>query len=202
MAFELNGKIKEADTNEAIRLYDTAGVYNPVNNTTGYGSPNITIGDIDTATLTVRLPGETTSLDPIDVKDVDIPFPNTDDAYIEITNEDLGLAADAKIPDGVYKFVYEISGNTPSAFTYTKTFYKAIVGQITCCLDNRQLALPIPDCTCDCTTDSTCDLSNLRSLVAAACSAADCGKAQRAEEIIDYLQSVCDCEDNEPLKLC
>lgn len=127
-----------------IRFTETTGFYSTTN-TGGWGAPNITLGDVVTATLAITPYGSTTTYT-IDVEATSL-FP-TDNASFTY-NIPLSLIGNpTSIVDGQWLFVYTVTDATD---TYTKSIYKYFYCNSECCVTNM---LPDVD-TCDCCKETT-----------------------------------------------
>lgn len=108
MALDITFTIEETSNCKNIDITETTGDYNEITNPGGYGAPNITIDDVDEATITViDMNAEDESYE-IDVSDT---LPNTDSEPYQIVNTDIGLETADKIPSSIYQFTYCLTGD-------------------------------------------------------------------------------------------
>lgn len=145
MSLQLNFDLCVTDACTQIRFTETTGVYSTTN-TGGWGTPNISLGDVVTATLAITPYGSTTTYT-IDVEATTLfPTDNTSFTY----NIPLSLIGNpTSIVDGQWLFVYTVTDATD---TYTKSIYKYFYCNSECCVTNMLAAL---DLSCDCCKDST-----------------------------------------------
>jgi len=120
MALTLSFNIVEKHGCKDFTVEDTTGIYDATTNTTGWGAPNLAVGDETTVTLDVTEPGATSA----DQLDVSANLPNTASTKHTVVNTDLGLGATTKLTDGIYEMVYTVSGtfNIGAVSTGSKTF--------------------------------------------------------------------------------
>lgn len=121
MASSLNIGLEVTSNCKNIDVTDNTGEYNAITNPGGYGAPNITIDDVDEATITVTNLNDPDTEYEVDVFDT---LPNTDDEEFRIENTDIGLSSSDTITDSIYMFSYCLSGNfaITDVNTGTKTF--------------------------------------------------------------------------------
>lgn len=121
MSIYLKPVVTQAGDCKSFTFSETTGTYNSSTNTGGYGAPNFTVADVNTATVTIT-PFESDTSTEINVFST---FPTTDsEIEFTITNEDMGYSEDESIADGVYDIVYELTGDfaITGVNTGTKTF--------------------------------------------------------------------------------
>lgn len=119
MALELSLSIEERNDSKAITFTDNSGVYD-LNNTTGWGSPNLDVGAITTLTLDVSINSESRPQINL-VTEFSLDGSSTyGDLIFLITNEILGYGSDDELPDGVYDITYTVDEGlqTESVVTY------------------------------------------------------------------------------------
>lgn len=127
-----------------IRFSENTGFYQTTN-TGGYGTPNLAVGSVTTAWLTITDPSNITSS--IDLFATTI-FPSN----VLYTSYDIPLASigsPTSIEDGEWKFVYTVSDGVTS---YSTTVYKYFYCESACCVEQMLANL---DLSCDCCKDST-----------------------------------------------
>ena len=185
-----------ASDNKSVSIYELTGAYMAVANEGGYGDPNPATSDVTIATVTVYLPKATVPV----VINVFGTFPSIFNTvkYV-ITNVMLGLGEDDELPDGIWQFLFSISGvfnAVPFTYEPTHTPYKLLDGQVHCCLDKKEseITLANKDSNCKCGDTNIKSFSELRALLCAAKSAAACGQINRAQELLDYVKKRCDCK--------
>lgn len=140
----LNFDLCVTDACTQIRFTETTGFYSTTN-TGGWGAPNITLGDVVTATLAITPYGSTTTYT-INVEATSL-FPTDNSSFTY--NIPLSLIGNpTSIVDGQWLFVYTV---TTASATYTKTIYKYFYCNTECCVTSM---LPDVD-TCDCCKETT-----------------------------------------------
>lgn len=124
-------------------------------------------------------------------------FPTTNTVYgYPILNTDIGLSANTQIPDGIYTFKYTVTGvdsYTGLPFIYTTSIQQLFDCNVTCCINEKMTTL---NAGCGCNKNN--NAVELYTLLESARAAAKCGKAEKAQAIIDYLTTICgtDCGCN------
>lgn len=165
-----------------IRFSENTGFYNPTN-LGGYGTPNLTVGSVTTAVLTITNPAGTSYT--IDLFATTI-FPSN----ILYTSYDIPLGSigsPTSIEDGEWKFVYTVGDGTDE---YSVTIYKYFYCNSACCV--KQMLADL-DLSCDCCKDSaeykTYELAwvQLESLKKAAA----CGDADNFAAIKKIVDKLC-----------
>lgn len=127
-----------------LRFSETTGVYSTAN-LGGWGTPNINLSDVLTATLTIT-PYNSTTIYAIDLLATTL-FPTDNSSFTyDIPLSSIGNPSN--IVDGKWLFVYTITDGTN---TYTKSIYKYFYCNLECCVTNMLAAL---DLSCDCCKDS------------------------------------------------
>lgn len=195
MALVLKFEICETKDLKSLEVTDETGVYDAVTNPGGYGPPNQSPADSDSATISVLLPGEDTAID-IDVWPT---LPNITGAAYTIANTDLGLASDALLPDGVYHITYNVTFSGPPVSEAETDCNFLISGQSEKCIDNKVVDFltvkcdgsTILECGVECSDTNVATVVHMRMILRSARAAACCGKTAEAARIIDYLNSLC-----------
>ena len=102
MAFQYKFSASFASDAKSILITNTTGEYPAVS--TGFGNPtNLTVDAVTACDLIITIPDPVTHLPSTTTITIDLfakgfPVANA----VSVTNEDLGLDADARIPDGAY----------------------------------------------------------------------------------------------------
>lgn len=190
-----------ASDNKSFRLFDISGLYNSLNNTAGYGVVNPDVADIATAVIGIILPKTTETIN----INAFSTFPTLDEEKpFVILNTDLSLGAEGTIPIGPINITYTLTGTFNSIpFTVSGNFTFLISGSTECCLDKKLRDLQIEDCDCgceDCKDSKVTQLANLMILLDGAIANASCGKKNKAQKTIDYVDE--QCTNNSPCKEC
>ena len=201
MALEYSFSISEADNSKALYIFDGTGAYEGFTNPTGYGGPNVSIGDVTTATLTISFPDPTITPVVKDIYSTTMPeYPTTSAIPVTVTNVMLGIDVDTNLDDGVYFFESTITGiKSAVPFTYSDSKYVVFSNQVEAYFDSLTCSLIAPTKGCGC-TDSY-QLERLKNLLRSARCAACSGEIQNAIDIMNYLIKIAGCNNN-PLTIC
>lgn len=200
MALNININVVRSLDQLSFIVTDQTGVYNVNTNPGGYGAPNPVVGDFISANVIVTV-CDTTTLLPTGASynfNVFPTLPNTNGNGYVIANTDLGLAADQKIPDGVYKFFIEMETIDT---TYDTTEYEVFYEIVGCCIDT--LTIEAAGCGCSSESKKIKDIvkanmwlgllrpsvNELGQIVDSAIER--CGQYEKAAEIIRELQKIC-----------
>jgi len=127
-----------------IRFQETTGFYSTAN-TGGWGTPNINLSDVLTATLTITPYNSTSTYNLNLLATTLFPTDNSSFTY-DIPLSSIGNPSN--IVDGKWLFVYTITDGTN---TYTKSIYKYFYCNSECCVTSM---LPDID-TCDCCKETS-----------------------------------------------
>lgn len=149
----LSIKVKESEDRTSFRLTEMTGEYSSTN-TGGWGSPNNTIAQALTATITVYLRNSTTGvfelIGSVDAFD-DLPSSTSSSTtgYFDVEASALDASLSTFV-DGIYKIVYTVTGvgteNVPFSFSVTE--YKVFDQSIRCCIAKKGVVV------CGCCTDA------------------------------------------------
>lgn len=171
---------------KTIEFYETTKPYS-VSNTTGWGTPNDTIASATSAELTVLTPaGNAYTFDATS----SIPFysswPTTDDDIsYDINSSMIGYGTDQKLPDGVYRFSYEV---VTSGGTYTQVIEKLFYCNAKCCVHNMIADI---DYNCDCSIDKIEKAKKAWIILIGLGYASECGQTDKFENLLDSLNKLC-----------
>lgn len=188
----LTAEFLESNDRLSLTVEDTTGAYSG-SNTGGWGAPNDAAADAETATVEVTLPNATSVAATIDVYPT---LPNTSSALFTINNTDVGLGATIELPDGVYKFVYTVERASATPFSYSITCYVLFFKKSCKYLDKMVATLTVDGCECGGEGDqgwTETDIYELRTKYQGAIDNACCGKHNKAQDVIDYLDGVFGC---------
>lgn len=162
---------------------ETTGAYSD-SNTGGYGSPNVTIGSIISATLVVTNPAGT--IYTIDLFNTgDFPTTNTTFEYT-ISLADIGNIT--SITDGYWTFVYTVSTD---ATDYSVTFAQTFTCSINCCLSNMLSKINLLGCDSCKNTFTYEDYVKVKALKDSLINATECGNVDYIEDTLDILTRLC-----------
>lgn len=131
----LNFNICQINSCIDLEFTETTGIYS-TSNPSGYGAPNIVIGDVLSAVLTSTSPSGIVYSTNLFTQG----FPSDNTSYsviLTLTNETL--------EDGKWTFTYTI---TTLSTTYTKTIYKLFACNSECCVKQMLDNIDLEDCGC------------------------------------------------------
>ena len=159
MALSFIAQYKEYPDYSKLTIEDKTGVYNVTTNPTGWGTPNLQIGDVLTCFAEVTKPDLTTLLpssDPLMKVTKDVYYgsvggvlPNTTSELQSVTALELGYT-DEKLVSGLYSIRTYGAGDPDLAGTsFSYTGYFLSLGKAVCCIDKLLLSSNIKDC-CGC----------------------------------------------------
>ena len=151
MALQLKFTVPLASNCKGFVFTENTGAYNNPNNLTGWGSPNVALADVDTATLSVEnLTTEVT------YDDLDITPSSTVGNETAFTTEDLEIdgvsIGNVTLPDGLYCFTYTIVTN--SAVTYQQTVKMLFLCESCCKIKTKACEI---DLQCGCCNEPCAD---------------------------------------------
>jgi len=199
MALQLKFAVATGDC-ASLKVTDVSGVYSNVNptNLTGWGLPNVTIGNSVTATLTIT------------TKDTAIPYvvdvyptlPNITGAIFTVTPAMIGYTT--SIPTQVLKIIYTVTGidDAGNPFTY-KVWCLILVGCALECCVSQLMADAALEVMCKCPNICDCSCSNKgKSFKAMQAFVLLYGLKQQvknkltkqAEYTLSVLQNICNCK--------
>lgn len=180
MALVPIASITQASNCQSITLTDITGDYDVTTNPTGWGAPNPATTDCSSIVITIY--------DYYHVNETEYNVPAADiadvfDAGLTITADDIfGITS---FPDGSYTFIvtYTVSGTE-----YTYTVYKGFYCSALCCA--KQMGLTLNPRTCDYSKIE--EWNFIMNLLTTAFWATCCGHYDYFQEIIDYVNEICD----------
>lgn len=121
---------------------DTTGSYNSISNPGGFGTPNISVSNITSATILIEI-GTYSKLITIPLSSTPILGDLTD---VKITATELGTA----IADNVYTVTYTINTNTPTTgLFYFKKQQMFFACNAECCVYKMSTKVSTDNTTCD-----------------------------------------------------
>jgi hypothetical protein len=174
-------------TCDEIIFKETTKTYDVSTNPTGWGVPNSTIAQAETATLTVVTPDGTST-----VLNLFSNFPTTDDTLeYSILPSDLGLTS---FSDGEYSFTYNVTRTTATAFDYTQVSNNLFYCNAECCVDG--LFADAGDFTCECNSAKLALALKGDTLLKCLERAAKCGNATTFNNLLLVLQGICGTESD------
>lgn len=171
----------EADL-ESIFVFENTGKYS-AKNTGGWGSPNLKISDITSAQLIITSPGKS----PVTI-DVYPTFPNDQCTGFEILAEDLDLDY---IPSGIWgiEYVAKYEPTNGDAEEFRSKCYFYFYTKIQCCIENRIKKISLSDPK-SAYNEQTFHMNDM---FTAAKFAYKNGQVTQAQNITDYINTLCDC---------
>lgn len=127
---------------ESLTFTEMTGAYDADSNTAGYGSPNITVEDVDSTSLTISLLTDDVDFDVITTISASSAYAETEIALADLTVSGTAYFSD-HITDGVYEFIYRvIDGGTTYSYTVRKLFLPDLYGML------NEKAITITTCKC------------------------------------------------------
>lgn len=182
MSIVLNFEICQTNGCKDLIFSETTGKYDATYNTGGYGLPNETTADADTATLTItNASGLVTTIDLMPEG-----FP-TDD----IIADGYTITSSTVLPDGMYTFVYNVTYDYKGAIvTYSKSISKLFYCNSECCVNQMLSNLNL---TCDCceTDENIKDYYKAWTFLQALKNAAQCGDVTTFNNILKIITKLC-----------
>jgi energy-coupling factor transporter ATP-binding protein EcfA2 len=168
---------------KSFDITDKSGIYSSTSNVEGWGYPNPLISNVETCTLTMITPSGDSFTFNLYENSV---FPNTSDSSKRITHtEDL--------EDGVYEFVYRISGtkisNAEILWEVTNRKYILFSCNTECCRD-KLFSEVVLDCS-NCGSEKLEMVSKITTYIEGAKYAACCGNVERAKKLLSQAKFLC-----------
>ncbi len=172
-----------------IQFTDITGDYVVTVNESGWGAPNIDRSDVVTSTLTITDPNSIVYV--IDIT-TEVQAGTLD---IKILSNQLGLATDADIPDGIYKVQWDVIDAITTYTECNEVFLYCVASEK---VDKLIANLAAPDIGCSC--DGTLDSSTSKALLAFTLlkgleSAACCYKISKFQNFLDAINTLADTEN-------
>jgi hypothetical protein len=196
MALQIEFDVVEAPSNQEIWVYDTTGVYHSVNNPTGWGGVNPNFTDVTSSIITVTMPDSKTlqpSTDPALTFVLNAsPLPNVIGDKLVLFQTSLGLLSTDEFIDGEYQFEVIMSGvfsSAPFSFSWKTRF--VFFNKLTCCAQKRMADADLADCGCAPCREKLFNILLLDLAVRGVASNNDCGKPNKALEILKVATGMC-----------
>lgn len=179
MALEVDFDLCQTDSCSYATINDLTGAYHSSNNTTGFGSPNISYGDSGFTASIIIEDSEG------NITETDITGQITDD-----TGDTIFAPISVEIPDGSYTVTYVVSTNSSSS-SKTKKYFSYCTVQ--CCVFGK-MKDAISKANCNCEKDLNYELY-LWSIFKSMQFAARGCDYDEAENLLAQLELVCDTDD-------
>jgi hypothetical protein len=176
----LNFEICQVNACKDLVFSETTGPYDSVYNTTGYGTPNIELADMESAILTITDPTGTIST--IDLTPQGFP---TDD----LIADGYTITSTTPLADGQWTFIYTVTPSLLGSEPYTKTISKLFYCNADCCVEKMLTKVEV----CDCCNDNT-DLNNyvkVSTFLSSLKKAASCGDVTSFSSILKIVNKLC-----------
>lgn len=191
MPLQIQYNIETIPDRLSINFIDTTGSYSS-GNLGGYGTPNPFVGDIVSSQITItKRNGTTYSINPFP------SLPTTDSSLkYSIPATLFGYTSGQKIEDGLYEVGYSVSylDSGSNLVTATDSFYFAFIEGLKCCVTKLREKIEVPSSPCvECKSQKSATVSALDQLLKSICESTTCDKLDRAQEMIDYVQTYCNC---------
>ncbi len=182
-----------------LSIPDTTGLYESTNNTGGWGTPNISPSDVDSAIITITLPGSDTeySFDITAIlQSTTLPtsyLPGYTIDPFDLDYSDFGVSSTDKFPDGNYTITYTIVADEVE---YTCTIYFYSFCNVCCCV-NKMLTKALDKVAWNkCDSKSVEDALFARALLLKGQQfAASYWDFDKAEQIRKQAEKLCDFDD-------
>lgn len=187
MSVTLQFKIEESNDCKSLTFRETTGLYDSVNNTSGWGTPNNATTDAETATLTITDPAGVVTT--INLFTQGFPTNNIYQTYT-ILNTDLGLSSSASLSDGEWDFVYQVTRTTATAFDFSQTVKKLFYCVAKCCVFKMFADIP-EDNECDCNSDDITKAEKARGFLQGLIYAANCGLVSKFNNLLTTINKLC-----------
>lgn len=182
MALEISREVCVECSEYLLTVEDTTGVYDATSNPTGWGSPNYAIADVQAAYITITFADGTQQ-----TVDCFPTLPNTSGTLFTITNEDLGYGESEQIDDQVITLAYTVLGvSSGTPFQVTCSNLELLKCNAQCCVNERMAEVEVG---CGCSSNE--ETQELFFMLTAAEYAAECGKKERAQALIDFVNDKC-----------
>lgn len=184
MALELKLSVCFKDKCSKLQISDATGAYS-TNNTTGWGAPNLALGDVTEATLTVTPPNVTSATN-FDVTTTVTSATIVEGLFILKTVQNSDLTGGALV-DGIYTITYEV---TDGEDTYTTTIKTFSTCKADCCVEKMKAKFKKELCGCNWKTFWD-NYKKAEALLYGAKSAFACGKEDEAKDLLDQVNKIC-----------
>lgn len=178
---QLQAKISTCDCLNLI-FTETTGVYQSTN-TGGWETPNASITDADTASITVTVPSGLTYT--FNLFTQGFPSYNTNSSY-SIPYSSLGFSSG--LEDGIYSVTYTVT-SISYPFTDTITISTFIVCNLECCVDT--MLLNIDDWECECSEDAIDKFLSAFSILQQINHSIKCGDLTTADNLSTLANKLC-----------
>ena len=190
MALDLDFCASLESNGTTLNVTDITNPYSS-SNTGGWGTPNPAIADADTATLTIsRLTDLATNTytSPVEITASYPTLPNITNTPYGVTGAAMGFGSGATYPDGYYKIIYTITGNSGGLTTATVTKYAVLSYDIDSCY--QELADEVAVCSCNC-IELEKKLNNMAYFQRQLTAAKKCGNLAGIIKNIEILTDLC-----------
>lgn len=184
MALVLGIAVESSADCKKLVFSEITGAYDVTNNPTGWGN-GTTVADATSADLTILTPaGNSYTIDLFG------DFPNDDSTVTyEIDSSMIGYGTNQKLPDGVYRFTYEVVVSVgESIITYTQVIQVLVYCNAQCCVFNMFADI---DFECSCSTDKQDKAKKAYLMLKGLQYAAACGLTNYFEDLLSDLNKIC-----------
>jgi len=188
MALTLKFSICSTGNCQTFQFTETTGTYDASTNPGGWGAPNVDITTALTAILTIVQPDNTVTIIPTSV--LYPTLPSDSNTSVTITNVMLGLSADAPLLQGKYTITYDVTGDDGTVWAYSVTTITMIFCSAECCVLTMAGAVRISS-DCDCKNKTLQTFNESFGWLQALKAATECGKSNKAQDILDHLTQIC-----------
>jgi len=193
MALELKLNVCFAEKCSVLSIKDATGLYNVTTNPTGWGAPNLALGDVTEATISVTPPNSNVAT----TQDVTTTVQTASivDGLFSLYN--FTTFTSGSLIDGVYTITYTV---TDGETTYTTTVTSFSTCKADCCIEKMKAKFCEYMCGCDWEI-YWANYKRAEALLYAAKSAFACGKNAQAKDLLDQVNKICSiqkccCDEN------
>jgi hypothetical protein len=183
MALKLTFDICVTNGCTVFKLNETTGTYS-VTNTTGWGSPNLPLGDVVSATMLITSPsGVEYTVDMLNT----FNWPtNNSSLFANISASSLGLT---NLEDGLWIFKYTVTDNSGNNISTTNHYLNYCNSE--CCVLQMLTNLKLDNCGCNCNDPKYEDYLKAWLQLEALKKAADCGDETAFNNIKKIVDKLC-----------
>jgi hypothetical protein len=184
MALQLKISLCFADKCKTLKVYDTTGLYS-TDNTGGWGTPNITLASVTSATLDITPPNTSTPTS-FDVTTTVNTATIVDGSFLLNIITDSNLTAGSFV-DGIYNLTYTVTDGQSTYTTSIKTFSTC---NTDCCVEKMKAKFKEKMCDCD-WLQYWENYKKAEALLYGAKSAFACGKDSQAMDLLNQVNKIC-----------
>ena len=195
MALELKLNVCFADNCSILNIKDATGAYDLTTNPTGWGFPNLALGDVDQAFISVTPPNGNVSTT-YDITTT-VQSATIVDGLFDLYSYTNSSFTSGSLVDGMYIISYNVTGGGESYTTSINVFSTC---KADCCIEKMKAKFCEYMCGCDWEI-YWANYKKAEALLYAAKSAFACAKNDQAKDLLDQVNKICSmqnccCDDN------